>query len=80
MSCSISSPVVTLCLALFRGFPWKKVPGYWLAQILGSVCAAGVNYALYRRAITLFEGGGRTVTGTANLFSTYPRSHGLPVT
>lgn len=71
------NPAVTLSLACFRGFPWKKVPGYVLAQILGSTAGAGLNYAMYRRAISIFEGGGniRTVSGptaTAALFSTYP--------
>lgn len=71
------NPAVTLSLACFRGFPWKKVPGYVLAQILGSTAGAGLNYAMYRRAISIFEGGGniRTISGptaTATLFSTYP--------
>ncbi|KAK9898544.1 aquaporin [Cystobasidium minutum MCA 4210] len=71
------NPAVTLALAVFRGFPWKKVPGYILAQILGSTAGAGLNYAMYRRAISIFEGGGniRTISGptaTASLFSTYP--------
>lgn len=74
----VAQPAVTLSLAVFRGFPWRKVPGYVLAQIAGSTCAAGLNYGLYRRAISLYEGGPgiRTVTGataTANLFATYPR-------
>lgn len=70
------NPAVTVALALFRGFPWRKVPGYVIAQILGSMAGGGLNYALYRRAITIYESGARTVTGptaTASLFATYPR-------
>jgi len=71
------NPAVTFSLAIFRGFPWRKVPGYVLAQILGSMTAAGINYGLYRRAISIYEGGPniRTVNGataTASLFATYP--------
>lgn len=69
---------VTFSLAVFRGFPWRKVPGYMLAQVLGSMSAAGTTYGLYRGAINIFEGGAnvRTYSGptaTASLFSTYPR-------
>ncbi|TDL23301.1 aquaporin [Rickenella mellea] len=66
------NPAVTLCLAMFRGFPWKKVPAYMFAQLLGAFCGAGVIYANYFHAIDQFEGlGVRTVPGTAGLFSTY---------
>jgi len=67
------NPAVTLSLAIFRGFPWKKVPIYWLAQVLGALCGAGCVYANYFHAIDVFEGGRgiRTVPGTASLFSTY---------
>ena len=34
------NPVVTLAFALRRDFPWKRVPGYWIAQLLGAVLAA----------------------------------------
>ena len=34
------NPVVTLAFALRRDFPWRRVPGYLLAQVLGSVLAS----------------------------------------
>jgi aquaglyceroporin related protein len=64
---------VTLSFAIFRGFPWKKVPVFIFAQIMGGLCGAAIIYANYIHAIDLFEGGRgiRTVPGTASLFSTY---------
>jgi MIP family channel proteins len=34
------NPAVTLGFALRRVFPWRFVPGYWLAQVVGAVLAA----------------------------------------
>lgn len=34
------NPAVTLAFALRRNFPWKRVPGYILAQIVGGIAAA----------------------------------------
>ncbi|KAI6714880.1 hypothetical protein JHW43_002534 [Diplocarpon mali] len=33
------NPAITICFALWQGFPWSKVPRYILAQILGSFLA-----------------------------------------
>ncbi|KDQ62611.1 hypothetical protein JAAARDRAFT_466206 [Jaapia argillacea MUCL 33604] len=67
------NPAVTLALAVFRGFPWKKVPVYIISQLMGAVCGAAIIYADYFHAIDIYEGGNgvRTVPGTANLFATY---------
>ncbi|THG97635.1 hypothetical protein EW026_g4398 [Hermanssonia centrifuga] len=67
------NPAVTIAMATFRDFPWRKVPGYIFAQVMGGVCGAGIIYANYIHAIDVVEGGRhiRTVPGTANLFSTY---------
>ena len=64
------NPAVTIAFATFRGFPWKKVPIYILAQVLGGICGAGIVYANYHQAIDLFEGGQRTLS-TAGLFGTF---------
>jgi aquaporin Z len=34
------NPAVTLAFTLRRNFPWQRLPGYWLAQLLGAVLAA----------------------------------------
>ncbi|KAI0479417.1 MIP family channel protein [Xylariaceae sp. FL0804] len=71
------NPTITLVLAIFRGFPLRKVPSFVLAQVLGAAFAALVVYANYTQSISLFEGGRgvRTVVGphaTAGLFFTLP--------
>ncbi|KAF8501941.1 aquaporin [Gautieria morchelliformis] len=67
------NPAVTLSLAVFRRFPWKKVPVYMFAQLMGALCGAACVYATYFHAIDIVEGGRgiRTVPGTASLFATY---------
>ncbi|KAJ7677426.1 putative aquaporin 4 [Mycena rosella] len=66
------NPAVTIALATYRGFPWKKVPGYIAAQVLGGLVGAALVYANYYHAISIFEGGDDVRTlATAGLFSTY---------
>jgi len=72
------NPAVTFANCIFRKFPWRKFPGYALAQVLGAMCAAAVVYGNYKSAIDMFEGGAgiRTVggnTSTAGIFCTYPQ-------
>ena len=40
------NPAVTLALALFRGFSWKKVLPYWGAQVIGGMVGAAIVYAV----------------------------------
>ncbi len=71
--CRTKPVQVTVCAALFRGFPWKRVPVYIFSQVLGAYLAALIVYADYFHAIDLVEGKGiRTVPGTAGLFTPYP--------
>jgi MIP family channel proteins len=70
------NPAVTLAFAAFRGFPWRKVPAYLLAQVLGAFAGAAVTFVTYREAFDHFDGGVRQVVGdkaTAGIFATYPQ-------
>jgi aquaporin Z len=44
------NPAVTLAFALRRHFPWRRVPGYLLAQLIGSVMAALFLRAMFGTA------------------------------
>lgn len=71
------NPCVTLANCVYRGFPWRKFPIYFVAQLLGAMAAAAVVYGNNISAIDTFEGGPgvRTVglnTSTAGIFCTYP--------
>ena len=66
------NPAVTLAMATLRDFPWRKVPLYIVAQLLGGICGAGIIYADYIHAIDAFEGGRDVRTlATAGLFGTF---------
>jgi aquaglyceroporin related protein len=65
------NPAVTVALATWRGFPWRKVPGYIIAQLLGGIVGGALTYANYVHAIDAFEGKGVRTLKTAGLFSTY---------
>ena len=79
------NPAVTIAFATFRDFPWRKVPGFIIAQVLGAVAGAALVYLNYRDAIQVFEasadppivreGGagsiGIFVTGPAGYFGDY---------
>lgn len=41
------NPAVTLAFAVVRRIPWRKVPVYWTAQMLGAFVASACVYAIY---------------------------------
>jgi len=68
------NPAVTLALAIHRGFAWRKVPLYVLAQFAGAFAASAVVFFTYREAIHAFEGDVHSLA-TAGIWSTYPQSY-----
>ncbi len=60
------NPAVTLGLAARRGFPWKKVLPYIVAQMIGAFLGAAAVYLIYRD--------GLVAAGMPNVWSTGPGS------
>jgi glycerol uptake facilitator protein len=69
---------VTLAQALYRGFPWKKVPTFWLAQLAGAFVGAALVYFNYHDAIDAVEHAQKITRGdsssipTFSIFGTFP--------
>jgi aquaglyceroporin related protein, other eukaryote len=60
-------------MAIFRGFPWHKVPGYVLGQFFGAWLGAILVFGNYYPAIAIYEGGKGILTlKTGSLFGSYP--------
>ncbi|RKP13660.1 aquaporin-like protein, partial [Piptocephalis cylindrospora] len=69
------NPAITLLFAVWRGFPWRKVPGYWFAQFFGAFCGAGIVYLMYLPHYELANMGERNIIGpyeTGSIFATVP--------
>ena len=72
------NPAVTITVAVYRGFPWRRVVPYILAQTAGTFTAAAVVYGGYQNLFAKFEAEKNIVRGsveslqTAGIFSTYP--------
>jgi glycerol uptake facilitator protein len=70
-----ANPAVTLALAMYRKFSWKKVVPYWLAQTVGAVVGAGIAYVLFGPVIDHFNLANhltRMEGGAADVFFTHP--------
>jgi glycerol uptake facilitator protein len=75
------NPAVTLAFAARRGFPWRKVPGYMAAQLVGAFLGALLVYIVYKGAIDSYErahditrGDPDSVT-TFSIFATFPAEY-----
>jgi glycerol uptake facilitator protein len=72
------NPAVTVAFAARRGFPWKKVIPYCIAQVLGAFAGAALVFANYHDAIKAYEKAAKIVRGdpsgntTFSIFATFP--------
>ena len=72
------NPAVTIALAAFKGFPWRKVGPYALAQTAGAFVAALIVRFAYADLIDAADPGHTVKTQT--IFATLPGNGGGPVT
>lgn len=69
------NPAVTIALAVYRDFPWRKVGPYILAQVLGAFLAAALVYWNYLPA---FQAADPQLDHTAGVFTTFPAYPQIP--
>jgi glycerol uptake facilitator protein len=70
-----ANPAVTLALALYRGFPARKILPYWGAQVVGAFIGAAIVYALFQPVIDHYNAVHnvtRAAGGAAGVFFTHP--------
>ncbi len=63
------NPAVTLALAVFRGFAWRKVIPFMAVQTLAAFCAAALVFWNYLPA---FHAADPKLDHTAGIFTTFP--------
>jgi glycerol uptake facilitator protein len=69
------NPAVTLSLAVFRGFAWKKVVPYMIAQVAGAFTGALAVFWEYRPQLNLVD---PLRDHTAGVFTTFPAFPNIP--
>jgi len=61
------NPAVTLSLAVSGKFPWRDVPGYMLAQLVGAIIGAAAIFVTLGKTAAVAAGGGVTHYNTATM-------------
>jgi glycerol uptake facilitator-like aquaporin len=60
---------MTIAFAVFKGFPWRKVPQYIIAQILGAFVGGLLVYAQYSPALSHFTNAFQAAGKEAAIFT-----------
>jgi glycerol uptake facilitator protein len=71
------NPAVTLALAVFKGFSWRSVVPYWIAQVAGAFAAALLVRWNYTEVLSKVDPG--HTFKTQFVFSTLPGNGTLPI-
>lgn len=73
------NPAITICFAIWQGFPWRKVPHYIFSQIFGAFIAGLLLMGMYWPEIQTFKAesiaSGRGLVyngGPASILCTFP--------
>jgi glycerol uptake facilitator-like aquaporin len=69
------NPAVTLSVALEGGLPWREVPGYVLAQVIGALFGVAAAHLMFREPT--FAASQHARAGGAQLFSELIATFGL---
>jgi glycerol uptake facilitator-like aquaporin len=69
------NPAVTLADVSQGGLPWREVPGYLLAQIVGAFCGVAAAHLMFSEAVVQVSRHERS--GGAQLFSEFVATFGL---
>jgi glycerol uptake facilitator protein len=75
------NPAVTVAFAARRGFPWRKVPSYIAAQLVGAFLGAVLVYVVYKGAIDSYDRvhhitrGDPDSVATYSIFATFPAKY-----
>jgi glycerol uptake facilitator protein len=65
------NPAVTIAFAARRDFPWRKVPSYIAAQMVGAFLGALLVYIVYKASIDSYERANHITRGAINSVPTY---------
>ncbi len=69
------NPVVSLCDAAVGGLPWRRVPGYCIAQFLGALAGTALANGMF--GLSLFTASHHGRHGPAQLLSEFLATFGL---
>lgn len=64
------NPAISICFAIYRGFPWKQCGIYICFQFLGAMAAAAIAFMLFKDAILYVD---PTMTETYTSFFSEPQ-------